>query len=158
MSEKYLNIAIVLFFSYLTIVVLCFRWLPSISQSFYEFKKYKLGFVFTLFMFSLSMLIIFAASKPIMTIAGLMIILVGAFPYFDKKGMAAKHNQSSIHYMLALGGMLLGMVSLVVEFKQWEVVAICAALCLFLKLLKVNNLFYWIEFIVMNAIFIGLKL
>jgi hypothetical protein len=109
-------------------------------------------------MFSLSMLIIIATAKPIMTAAGLLIILVGAFPYFDKKGPGTEHNQKSAHYFLALTGIVLAMVSLWVEFSQWEVVVISACLAILLKLLKVNNLFYWIEFIAMNAIFIGLKL
>lgn len=158
MFSDHLNQAIILFYGYLAIIALFFGWLPSISQSFYELKKHRLGFVFTIFMFSLSMLIILAAAKPIMTAAGLLIVLVGAFPYFDKKGPGTKHNQKTAHYLVALGGMLLGMVSLWVEFGQWEVVVISICIAIVLKLIKINNLFYWLELLAMNAIFVGMKL
>jgi hypothetical protein len=147
---NHLNQAIILFYGYLAIIAICFGWLLSLSQSFYELKKHRLGFVFTLFMFALSMLIILAAAKPIMTAAGLLIILVGAYPYYNE--------QKWQHFTCALLGMLLGMISLCLEFGQWEIAIICACSALLLKALKVNYLFYWVEFLAMNTIFIGLKL
>lgn len=122
--------------------------LPSISQSFYELKKNGLAFVFTLFLFSISVLIIFAARTRFMTIAGLFIIGVSIFPYFLK--------QKWQHYLCALSGLGLGMVSLVVDFDQILIVVIGVSTTILLYILKVKNLFYWIEVTLFLTIIVGL--
>ena len=141
-------IALALFVAYLTIITITYGWLPSISQSFYELKKNRLAFVFTLFLFSLSMLIIFIAKRPMMLAAGFCIIGVSIFPYFLK--------QKWQHYLCALFGLGLGMVSLVVDFNQIIVVLIGIFTTVLLYALKVKNLFYWIEVTLFLTIIVGL--
>lgn len=137
-----------LFFAYLTIITLFYGWLPSISQSFYELKKNRLAFVFTLFLFSLSMLIIFIAKTRLMAAAGFCIIGVSIFPYFLK--------QKWQHYLCAFSGIILGMISLVIDFKQPLVVIFGAFIVALLYYLKVKNMFFWIEVVSLITILSGL--
>lgn len=141
-------ITFALFFAYLTIITICYGWLPSISQSFYELKKNRLAFIFTLFLFSLSMLIIFIAKTRLMAAAGFCIIGVSIFPYFLK--------QKFLHYLCAVSGIVLGMISLVIDFKQPLVVLIGACIAALLHDLKVKNMFFWIEVVSFSTIIVGL--
>lgn len=137
-----------LFFAYLIGITIAYKWLPSISESFYKLKEDRLAFLFTLFLFSLSMLIIFIAKKPLMLAAGFCIIGVSIFPYFLK--------QKWQHYVCAFSGIILGMISLVKDFKQPLIVICGAFIAALLYDLKIKNMFFWIEVIAFTTIISGL--
>jgi len=144
-------ITLVIFIAYLGVITSLYGWLPSISDSFYKLPKWA-NWIFTLFLFTISMLIIFAYPKPLMLGAGLSIILVGAFPLFmDRK-------YKLFHFLFAVLGIVLGMISLWVDLHLWYMVIafVLASICV--KIYKWNNETFWIEVFAFMTIIGGLML
>ena len=99
-----------IFLSYLTITTVKYGWLPSISESFYRLPT-RLNWIFSIFLWAISVLLIWATwDTTLIVLAGSCIMGVGVFPYFlEEKWM---------HYVFALLGISLGMISLWVDFNQ----------------------------------------
>ena len=146
-----LIITSIIFIGYLVGIRLLYGWLPSISDSFYHLPK-RWNWIFTVFLFTISMLIIFAYPKPLMLGAGLSIILVGAFPLFmDRK-------YKFFHFLFAALGIVLGMISLWVDLHLWYMVIAFVLACICVKIYKWNNETFWIEVFAFMSIIIGLML
>lgn len=144
-------ITLVIFITYLGVITYLYGWLPSISDSFYKLPKWA-NWIFTVFLFTISMLVIFANPTPLMLGAGLSIILVGAFPLFmDRK-------YKVFHFLFAIIGIVLGMISLWVDLHLWYMVIAFVLACFAIKIYKWNNETFWIEVFAFITIIVGLML
>lgn len=139
-----------IFTSYLTVVVIKFGVLPSISDSYYYFEKQKLGFIFTLFCWLFSFPLIFSATTGLLFFAGSGILFVGAAPNFKLK------SEGDVHTIAAISGIVLGMLSLVFDFNIYIGVGIFGIITLIFKIFRMKNKTWWIEIAAFIIILISL--
>lgn len=159
--NKLLYFSLVIFTAYLLLIYALFKWIPSISQSYYEFKQ-KYGkwstwiFSITLFLFATPVMIAGLSMSNgsnyqfLLFLAPLGICFTGAAPQF-KESLTI-----NIHYAGAVVGILSGMLALVLILKLYLVVGIWLIVCLALILLKVSNKTYWIEVVSFYTIILSL--
>lgn len=146
----FLIITAIIFLGYIVTVTCLFGWLPSISESFYEIIKVNpnLHWIFSLFLWTISILMMIAGGTNLMFLAGFFIMFVGVFPYFNETRWQ--------HYFSALLGIGLGMASLWIDFHLWYLVLLFIFIGLFLIVSKVKNLYWWIEIAAFGIIIYGL--
>lgn len=130
-------IAIILFTAYL-LFILQFKGLGSISQSYYEIhKKYKCGFVFTIFCYTLVSLVLPKGLdishnwQFLIFIAATGILFVGTAPIYD--GLIKNRNTKveiaqRVHYGGALAAMIASLLWIILETNHWYIPAILYAL------------------------------
>lgn len=158
-----LYVSLAVFTSYLIIIGVLFGWLPSISQSYYEFSdrwgnKASWAFTIALWGFAIPFMIAgieMSAGSPyqwLMFLAPAGICFTGAAPQF-KKGMEDK-----VHYIGAVSGIVLGMLGLGLIFHAYYAIIGAVVAIGAMQLLKVNNKTYWIEVIAFYTIILTLIL
>jgi hypothetical protein len=153
---EYLYAAIGWLVVYLGGIYLLYGILPSISQSFYELPKCW-RWLFTVFLFGFSMLIIQACPKPVMFAGALCIMGVGMVPYFSKPNPITDKNQRWQHYILAAVGMGLCVLSTGIELKLPYVMSIGFIGGVFIASDKeLKNRMLWLELFIIADVIVGI--
>lgn len=162
--ESLFIITLVVFHLYLLFIYLKYGRIFSISDSYYALDK-NINFLFTLYTWSyaLPMAIISLElnDSPLLFFAGAAICFVGVASNY-KSDLMTKNT----HMNCAAIGVILGLLSIIIEFKFWWLALIAVALSGGVVLLGknkklfTNTYIYWAEIIIIEAIFltIGLKL
>jgi hypothetical protein len=97
------------FISYITFVWSKFGVLDSISDSYYKINNKAL---FTLFIWSIAIPVMIIGNTTLMFLAGSFLAFVGAAPAFKEK------TEGEVHVIGAVGGILLGFLSLWLDFHM----------------------------------------
>jgi len=148
MSSIYLILALTIFIGYCATITIKYGWLPSISESFYHLPK-KLSWIFSIFLWVISILIIAATWETrLIVIACWCIMGVGVFPYFL--------DTRWIHYLFALTGFTIGLISVWINFNGWYFDILFLAILLYILLAKVKHRIFWIEVIAFLTIIISI--
>ena len=126
------------FTAYVAAIWIKFGVLPSISESYYRLKKLQKSF-FTLAMFGTGLPITIYAEGGLMFFAGAGICFVGAAPAF-REDMTGR-----VHVIGAVGGIVLGLLSLWLDYSLWIPQVVFAGLTFFLTFFRVRNHTWWIE-------------
>jgi hypothetical protein len=127
-----------IFLSYTSFLIYRFGVLPSISESHYRLDNTREGYLFTLFCWALSVLMIFQTNETSIL--------------FKWSGV----HTGLIHYagaVLGIGGALIG---LCVEYNN--IIPLCAfvSTALLLSVLEVRNVIWWVEIVAFLCIISGL--
>jgi len=139
---------LVIFFGYLAVIVKKYGWLDSISDSFYHLPK-KYNWIFSVFLWTISILMMMIGGTNLMFLAGMSIMFVGTWPWFNDE-------QKLQHYLAAVTGIGLGMISMWYDFGLWYIPVSFVVIVGILKLLKINNFTYWLEVVAFSEIIAGL--
>lgn len=157
-------ITLVVFHLYLAFIYLKYGRVFSISDSYYALDK-NVNFLFTLYTWSyalpMAIISLDLNDSPLMFFAGAAICFVGVASNY--KGNLMTKN---MHYRCAAIGVILGLLSIIIEFKFWWLALIAIVLACGITLLGrnkklfTNSYIYWAELIIVETIFlaIGLKL
>jgi len=157
-------ITLVVFHLYLTFIYLKYGRVFSISDSYYALTE-KINFLFTLYTWSyalpMAIISLDINDSPLMFFAGAAICFVGVASNYKSNIMT-----KNMHMRCAAIGVILGLLSLIFEFKFWWLSLIAVVLAGTVTLLgKKTKWFaatyiYWAEIIIIESIFlaIGLKL
>ena len=105
-----LGYSLLSFIIYLSMIVSKYGVLSSISDIYYEIKN---KYTFTLFIWSIALPIAITAETGLMFFGAAFICFVGAAPAFKEK------LESKIHKMGALGGVLLIILSLSIDYHLY---------------------------------------
>ncbi|MFW5847457.1 MAG: hypothetical protein ACOCVF_00865 [bacterium] len=151
MYKLYLLIfSTVLFFSYNGYVLIKHGFLPSISASYYELNK-KIQPIFTFFIWGFIFPVMVVGETGFMFMAGALIAFVGASPNFEERdkngGFYEKSLEGEVHAVGAMGGILLALTSLIVNFNLYLPVIAFIFIIISFKLLKIRNVIYWSEIV-----------
>lgn len=137
-----------LFFGYIGFMILKLGMVESISDTFYHLPK-KYGWVFSVWLWTISILLMYAGGTNLMFLAGMCIMFVGAWPWFN-------NDQKIQHYIAAVLGISLGMVSMWYDFGLWLIPILFIIFSLGLNVVKIRFRIFWIEILAFGAIIIGL--
>lgn len=144
----YLLIWLILSFTiYISIIVSKYGVLKSISDSYYV-MKYKVWF--TLFIWNTGFSFILLGENALMFFAGAFLCFVGATPLFKEK------YEGRIHTIGAVGGILLGFSSLIIDLKLLSLVLIYLIYFGVLRVGRFNNLTWWYEIGAFITMIVGL--
>lgn len=144
-------VSLIIFTTYLIWIISKYGLLPSISDSYYKLKEDKLDFVFTLFIWYVSLSTIFIASTPLMFGAGSLIAFVGAATAFKDDNLTKK-----VHTISAISGILFGIMSLLLEFNDYIFPVIFLNLFLIIVISNPKNKIYWVEIVAFYSIYFSL--
>lgn len=148
-------IQMLIFLLYVGFITYKFGVLPSISDSWYELKPLKLGFLFTLFCWSIGFLLVTYSgytNTPFFFLSGAGLCFVGVATAFKIK----KSTERRIHVIGANVCVLSALVGLWVDFHLWYFLPLFLLCYLILKLLKIKNIIWWVEITAFVLILIGL--
>jgi len=145
-----LLISFISFFGYIIYIQRKYGVLPSISDSFYKTENDLLFLAFTL---GTALPIIFTTPYNLMIIAGVLLTYVGLSPDFNKDG---KKVEDEVHVIAAMGAVIIGMISMVINYKLWYIPIPLVLFLIVTKVFKINNPTFWIEVIAFTSILIGL--
>ena len=101
-----------IFIGYLVYIVARYGVLPSISDSFYHIPK-QYYWVFSVFMWTLSIMIMLIGGTNLMYLAGVGLFFVGGEPYFQEK------MQGLFHMIAAVCGIMFGLLSMGLDYHMW---------------------------------------
>ncbi len=119
----------------------------SISDSYYKLRK---GHLFTLALWGFSLPLIVAVETPLIFFAAAFIGFTGTAADFRQK------MTDVIHVIGAVGGVVLGLASLIFDFKAYlYVIAIIVAIYA-LDRLKIKNKTWWVETVAFIGIYLTL--
>lgn len=127
-------------------LILCYRKYgitQSISLTSKELGKHS--FLFTLTMWSYSLLTIIVAEKPLMFFAGAGICFVGATPYFFK----GEKMEKTVHFISAISAVCFAMLSVWLDYNSGGLSLIFAGLTIFLFIIIRMKSIYWVELLTM---------
>lgn len=144
-----LGFSALVFFLYVLFLWSTFGVLPSISDGYYSLDKPDRWWPSVIFpLFSIPMMIV--GSTGLMFFAGVGICFVGAAPMF-REGMEGK-----VHSVGAMGGIVLGMASMWINFHFWwiPVIFIIGSGLIYYFDKKTHT--WWIEILAFFLIFLGL--
>jgi len=125
------------FFGYIALVWFKFGVLPSISDSYYYFKHRPGLFFFA--MFGTGFPVIVLAETSLLFFSGCFIVLVGTAGAFHRE------LTGKVHVIGAVGSIVLGMVSLWVDYGYWYISVGFTLLMFLITFFRVNNHTWWIE-------------
>ena len=158
---NYLLITIIqalVFISYVTFLLIKFKGpLTSISDSWYKLGGFdgKLSFLFTLFCWGIAIPMLFQGqSTALFFLSGAGLSFVGVATMFKSTNDITPY----IHFIGAGIGIIFALIGIGVERFTWIPLISFAVLSLLLKLLKVNNIVWWIEIVAFISIVFGLFL
>jgi hypothetical protein len=155
MSYQLISIIIsfVIFTSYITYIAINYGVLPSVSDSYYSLPKHR-RWLFTITFWSFSFPLIIAGETGLMFLAGASICFTGAAPAFDPDREANKSStmQRKVHIMSAIVGITASVFAIFFNFGASVIGIITLGSIIALKLLKVNNVTWWIEVVAYYAI------
>lgn len=145
-----------IFVTYVTYISSRFGILPSISESHYRLNRFRQGYFFTLFCWTLAVTMVLESyeSSPIYFFSGVGLAFVGAASEFKWTGA----NTHIIHYLGALVGIVLPLVALYTHSNMWFPSALFALSAIVILLFKIKNAIFWIEIFAFLFIIIGLFL
>jgi surface polysaccharide O-acyltransferase-like enzyme len=140
---------VLLFISYVSFILLKYGILDSISESYYKEDKHS-KFLFSAFIFGLSI--------PFMIIGGTtLMILAGLFLSFAGIARAYKEEfAGTVHIIGATGGISLGYASMWIDFHLWYLPIIMGLFALLSTLFKLKYHTWWIEILAFILVIIGL--
>ena len=148
--NKLILFSIGIFTAYLVLIYILFKWLPSVSQSYYEFKekygeKYTWVFTIVLILFAIPLMVAGldkTAENPfqfLMFIAPAGIVFTAVAPKF-KEDLEGK-----VHYRGALVG-IIGSILAILFTMQFVYIAFFGMTAVALiGWLNVKNKLYWLE-------------
>lgn len=139
--------AFIIFTSYVSWVWIKYGILPSISDSYYHSHN---GFLFAMFTWGVGIPIMLVGSTPLMFFAGAFLCFVGSAPTFKEK------VQGIVHVIGATGGILLGFLSLWIDFHLWPITAVMATFTVLATVFKLKHHTWWIEIAAFVLILLGL--
>lgn len=148
--DKLLIVSFAIFTLYVAFIWLKFGVLKSISDSWYHLTFYTKP-LFTLALFGFAIPVIISAESIIMKYAGLFICYTAIAPMFKIK------PAEWVHYIGAVGGVMLGLFSLWQFYGLWYVVILFAIAYFFIKKLTDNST-WWVEILAFYTIIICLLL
>jgi hypothetical protein len=128
--------AFALFWAYLIPMVIIYGWPQSISATFYSLPK-RINWLFTVWLWALSILLMIAGSTNLMFLAAGFIMFVGVYPYFTE--------QKWQHYICAMLGILIGLASLYFDYNEWWLLILAATFVVFAYLAKIKYIDLWLE-------------
>lgn len=137
MNILLLTTSTIIFFGYIALVWIKFGILPSISDSYYYFKKIPGLFFFA--MFGTGLPITIFAETGLLFFAGSFIVLVGAAGAFRQELIG------KVHVIGAVGSIVLGMVSIWVDYGYWYISVGFALMTFLLTFFRIKNHTWWIE-------------
>lgn len=142
------------FLFYIGFIVYRFGVLPSISESWYKLEPFRMGFLFTLFCWSLSMLMLFQTNETtgLFFASGTGLGFVGAATMF--KSTAALTDK--VHGAGAVVGILSALLGLGVEYNNWIPMAVFVGIGATLSAFNVKNKIWWIEIVAFLCVISGL--
>ena len=143
---------LLLFIGYNSYVVVEYGFLSSISASAYKIQP---KWLFTGFIWLMALELMFLGHTMLMYFAGAFIMCSGA------AGWGLSHDdvtEDDIHVIGATGGIILGFVSMILDFHFWELAALQGVFTIYAssKLSKIKNPTYWIEVLAFVLIMVGL--
>lgn len=135
----------------------------SISSTFYDFTG-KLRYLYTLFMITFAFSLFIAGGTLLLYFATILMIATGVAADTRRDKLTG-----IIHYIGANVGILLGLLSLFIDFGLWwlSVIGVCGILFVWLPYMKsvkkyfqwlpkVDNHTYWIEVIAFIVVWTGI--
>lgn len=151
----------VTFTGYLIIIYWLFGWIPSISQSYYEFQarygnKYTWLFTVVLALFAMPIMVYglnrFEGNnfQFLFFLAPTGILFTAFAPQFKES------LTSNVHYIGALVGIICGILAIILILKLYLAVFCWFILCGLIYGFKINNYLYWVEVISFYLILIAL--
>jgi hypothetical protein len=142
------------FASYVTYIIYRFGVLPSISDSWYKLEPLRTSFLFTLFCWSLSTLMLFQTNETTAWFfaSGAGLAFVGAATMFKWSGAYT----DKVHFLGAATGIACALVGLGVEYNNWIPTAIFIIIAATLSAFKVKNTIWWTEVAAFCCIISGL--
>ena len=146
----FLLISIISFISFMNYFIYKCGIQPSISNYFYVLPEDQ-KWLFTAFLWSFSTPLMVAYDSSFLFLAGAFICLVGVNQHFRER------MDEFTHFLFAIGGISLGMLSLIFNFKMYHPVilfGIIAAVVYLEHLIK--NKTFWIEMSAIVIILISL--
>lgn len=142
----------IVYILYISFIVYKYGVLPSISDSYYMMKDNIIGgSLFTFFIWSISLPLIVVSNTPLMFFAGAFLAFVGASPAFKDLKMTKR-----VHTIGAVGGILFGFLSLMIDFKLNELTYFAIVISLICYLLEIKNIIWWVENLALCVILYGL--
>ena len=143
-----------IFVSYIGFIVYRFGVLPSISESYYKLQPLRTSFLFTLFCWSLSTLMLFQTNETTAWFfaSGVGLAFVGAATMFR---WAGAHTRK-LHDLGAGIGITCAFIGLGVEYSNWIPMAVFIAVGTILSSFKVQNRIWWIEITAFCCVISGL--
>jgi len=142
-----LSISFISFITYIIFIWSKYGILPSISDSFYKTNS---RFSFYIFILSVALPLMIAGNTALMFSAGALLTFVGAAASFKEK------LTSTVHMIGAIGGISLGFLSMIIDFKLWYLAVIIGVFIIIVNLIKMKNKTWWIEITSFILIMFGL--
>lgn len=144
----------IIFLSYIFFLVYRFGVLPSISESHYRLNDLRKSYLFTLFCWALSVLMIFQTNEtsPLFFISATGLAFVGSASEFKWTGAFT----NIVHYggaLLGIGGALMG---LWIEYNNLIPLLAFISIGIVLSALNVRNIIWWVEIVAFVCIISGL--
>ena len=133
-----LLISFYIFSAYVAAIWIKFGILPSISESYYRLRYLQKSF-FTMAMFGTGFPVVMYSEGGLMFFAGTAICFVGASPAFREDMTGA------VHVIGAIGGIVLGLVSLWIDYELWIPQMVFIVLAFILTFFRVRNHTWWVE-------------
>lgn len=146
---------IAVFYGYVAGILVKYGMLPSISDSFYALPRNK-SFIFTLVLWTFSILSMIIGDSVLMFIAGSGIAFVGTAAQFKQK------LTNTVHVVGAVVGIGFSQASIIVDMRLWYVSVsflIIGTAVLLLKR-KIRHFIWWIEILAFTSVAVsfGIKL
>lgn len=147
-----LLISAAVFLSYVTWVAVKYGIQNSISESYYrlDFKNKK--YIFAGVIWGFAVPVMYAGDNALMFLAGGTICFVGGAAAFKKNRM-----EKWVHMSGAIGGIILGMLSLIINYDNLPFV-LMAALISAVLYFNATNKIWWIEIVAFLTIWLGILL
>ena len=142
-----------IFTAYLILLYILFKWLPSISQSFYEFKERyeeKWAWVFTvaLLLFAIPIMIAGLDKTAGNTFQFLAFIAPAGIIFTAVAPRFKEDLEKDVHYRGALTGIVGAMLGILLMMQFYYIAFIGMTGIALLGWLKVKNQLYWLEVLV----------
>lgn len=157
METKLIILSLVVISSYLLLIYILFKELPSVSQSYYEFEKrygsrYTWLFTIALVLYAFPLMVAGLSMTDgntfqfLMFIAPMGIIFTAVAPRFMET------LTKSVHFGGAGTGIVAGLLSILLTFNQPYIMMLCLFLIALIGWSKLSNKIYWLEFVAIYAI------
>ena len=150
MDQIFIGVSLLSFVIYLGIIGYFYGVQKSISDSYYTLKEHgKNTMWFSIAIVAFAFPIFFVGESVLLPLASSFICFVAAASAFKRR-----KQTKIVHYVGAIGGILLGMTALIVDYGNWELVVFAAISSVLLRLFT-KNYFWWIEIVSFFTILLG---
>jgi len=141
---------IVIFIGFLLYVVKQYGVQPSISDSWYVLKDHNKEYLFTFFIWALSIPILFLSH-----ISGFYFASAAFLSVVGVATMFKEDHVERVHVIGALGGIFFALLALLLE-GIWLPLVGTSLISLYLRYKKISNLTWWVEIVAFACIELGL--